>query len=266
MRWDVHYVEQTGSTNADLLALARAGAPVGTVLRAGHQTAGRGRLGRTWEAPPGSSLLASILLPAEPLPFLAVARVALAAAGACRDLASIHAVLKWPNDLMVGERKLAGLLAQVDDASPGLIVGIGCNVAWPPLGERPVALRERLVALSDLATAPPTPPRLLTGLLAQLDGWLLVRPDAVLAAYRAGCATLGQEVRAELAERTVEGTATGITPSGELVVATGAAAVTVGAGDVTHVRARPAVPLDERPTVAGGGPSSTILPDGRGAD
>ncbi len=242
MRWDVHYVEQTGSTNADVLALARAGVPPGTVLRAGHQTAGRGRLGRTWEAPVGSSLLASFLLPAEPVPFLAVARVALAAAGACRDLAGVDAALKWPNDLMVGERKLAGVLAEADGGSSTMVVGIGCNVAWPPLDERPPHLREGVTALSDLAASPPTAGEVLTGLLDRLEGWLLARPDEVLDAYRRVCATLGQPVRVELAGRALEGTATALTPSGELVVATGGTSVTVTAGDVVHLRASPPPP------------------------
>ena len=265
MRWDVHYVEQTGSTNADLLALARAGAPAGTVLRAGHQTAGRGRLGRTWEAPPGSSLLASILLPTEPVPFLAMARVALAAAGACRDLAGVEPALKWPNDLLVGTRKLAGLLAE-SDGGPTLVVGIGCNADWPPVRDRPAPLRDRLIALSDLTPDPPSPAALLDGLLARLAGWLLARPDEVLAAYRASCATLGQRVRVEGAAGTFEGTATTLTPSGELVVATGATSRTVTAGDVVHVRPGASVPGEEQPPVGKPRPSSTIHPDGRGAE
>jgi len=237
VRFDVHYVEETGSTNADLLALARGGAPAGTVLRAGYQTAGRGRLGRTWEAPPDSSLLASVLLPTEAVPFVAVARVALAAVDACQLLAKVGADLKWPNDLVVGERKLAGLLTETDGGSPTLVVGIGCNVAWPPLGERPPGLAGRLTALSDLATALPTPGELLDALLDRLSEWVLTRPADVLAAYRSGCATLGQRVRVELADRTFEGTATALTSSGELVVATGSMSRTVRAGDVVHLRA-----------------------------
>ena len=265
MRWDVHYVEQTGSTNADLLALARGGAPPGTVLRAGHQTAGRGRLGRAWEAPPGSSLLASILLPTVPVPFLAVARVALAAAAVCRDLAGAEPALKWPNDLVLGPRKLAGLLAE-SDGGPTMVVGIGCNVDWPPAGERPAPLRDRLIALSDLAADPPSPAALLDGLLARLDGWLGVRPAEVLAAYRSACATLGRPVRVEMADGAFEGTATALTPSGELVVATGATSRTVTAGDVVHVRPGRPAPAQEQPAAGERRSSSTIHWDGRGAD
>jgi len=235
VRWDVHYVEDTASTNGDLLALARGGAPVGTVVQAGHQTAGRGRLGRTWEAPPGTSLLASILLEAEAVPFVAMARVALAASDACGDLAGVDARLKWPNDLLVGERKLAGLLAEGDSGSPTIVVGIGCNVAWPE--PRPEELRH---VMADLSTASvvPDPAALLGGLLQRLEGWLAKAPDAVLAAYRARCATLGRTVEVRLGTQTLEGVATGITSSGELEVAVGATTQVVRSGDVVHVRAR----------------------------
>lgn len=236
MRWDVHYVEQTASTNADLLALAREGAAPGTVVRAGVQTAGRGRLGRSWQAPPGTSLLASILLEAEPVPFVVMARVALAASDACLDLAGVTATLKWPNDLLVGERKLAGLLSEADGGSRHVVVGIGVNVDWPPPAELPEDLREILVALSHVAASVPSGAALLDGLLGRLDGWLARSPAEVLAAYRSRCATLGRAVTVTLADRTLEGVATGITRSGELEVAAGATSQTVRTGDVMHVR------------------------------
>lgn len=236
MRWDVHYAERTASTNDDLLALARAGAPAGTVVRAGHQTGGRGRLGRSWAAAPGTSLLASILLEAEPVPFVVPARMALAASDACRDLAGVEAALKWPNDLLLGERKLAGLLTEADAGSPLLVVGIGCNVAWPPPAELPEELRDVVAALSHVAEEVPTPAALLDRLLARLDGWL-DRPAAdVLAAYRARCATLGRPVRVQMADRTIEGVASGITGSGELEVTHAGRADVVRAGDVVHAR------------------------------
>lgn len=236
MRWDVHYVAETSSTNADLQARARAGAPAGTVVRAGHQTAGRGRLGRTWEAPPGSSLLASLLLPVDSEPFLAVARVALAAAEACGDLAGVDASLKWPNDLIVGDRKLAGLLAETDAGRATVLVGIGCNVAWPAPTERPLALEGRVVALSDLTPAPPSPGELLDAVLVRLDNWLMAPASRVLDAYRTRCSTLGLLVRAELADGAFEGTAVGVTPSGELVIDVGTGRRLVRTGDVIHLR------------------------------
>ena len=238
MRWDVHYVEETASTNADLLARARAGAAPGTVVRAGAQTAGRGRLGRVWQAPPGTSLLASILLEAEPVPFVVMARVVLAAADACRDLAGVRADLKWPNDLLVGDRKLAGLLAEADGGSQHVVVGIGVNIAWPPAAELAPELRDLVVALNHLSDAVPSAAGLLEGLLPKLDGWLARPGSAVLAAYRDRCATLGRAVTVALPDRTMEGVATGITRSGELEVAVGATTQVVRTGDVVHVRAK----------------------------
>lgn len=235
MQWDVHYINETGSTNADLLAQARSGAEPGRVLWAGHQTAGRGRLGRSWDAPPGASLLASILLPTEPVPFLAVARVALAAAEACSELGGVEVTLKWPNDLLVGDRKLAGLLTEADGDSTTLVVGIGCNLDWPAPELRPPDLG--LAALSDGATRPPTPAVLLDALLARLDGWLLLPPDQVLTAYRARCATLGREVAVQLAGRSLAGRATGISATGALEVVTARGLEVVHAGDLVHVRA-----------------------------
>ena len=237
MHWDVHYVASTGSTNSDLLAMARAGAPVGTVLRAGYQTEGRGRLGRTWQAAAGTSLLASILLDAEPLPFVVVARVALAAGDACHDLAGVDVELKWPNDLVIGERKLAGLLAEAETGTSGIVVGIGCNVRWPEgPDELPDDLRETVAALSFHRGHAPQPGELLDGILGCLDGWLARPQDHVLVAYRDRCATLGRAVRVSLPGRILEGVASGITATGALEVRTAAGTEVVHAGDVVHVR------------------------------
>lgn len=236
MRWDVHYVAETGSTNADLAALARGGVAPGRVLWTGHQTAGRGRLGRTWEAPPGTSLLASILLPADDVPFLVVARVALAAADACARLSGLEVALKWPNDLLVGDRKLAGLLAETEAGSATVVVGIGCNVDWPPEARSP-DLGDRVAALSDGPFGPPAPSTLLDALLEALQAWLLLPSAEVLSAYRGRCATLGREVRVQLAAGTLAGRATGITPTGGLELAAGTGARVLDVGDVVHVRA-----------------------------
>src|SRR5580692_10569135 len=139
------------STNRYLLDAARAGAPEGAVAVADYQRAGRGRLGRRWEAPPGSNLLVSVLLrprlAVEELHLCTVA-VALAASAACEQGAGVVPDLKWPNDLMVGDRKLGGILAEAlpagtsaadaDDGTgrgstnaPAVVVGLGLNVGWP---------------------------------------------------------------------------------------------------------------------------------------
>src|SRR5882757_2405609 len=131
----VEMVDEIDSTNAELLRRSRAGAPHGAVLVAGHQTAGRGRLDRRWEAPPGSSLLISVLLrpslPTEELHLLTFA-AGLAAVDACREVAGVELSLKWPNDVILdtddGVRKVAGLLAESTveggDVS-AVVVGMG---------------------------------------------------------------------------------------------------------------------------------------------
>jgi len=159
----VHRFEEVDSTNRVLLDEARAGAPDGTVAVAAFQRAGRGRLGRRWEAPPGSNLLMSVLLRPGLVPgelHLCTVAVALAAADACAAVAGLEPELKWPNDLMVGERKLAGILAEIvpagvvaeprpgagadigADAGTGrsgtaVVVGLGLNVQWPPSEHAP---------------------------------------------------------------------------------------------------------------------------------
>lgn len=149
---DVRWVATTGSTNTDAMSLARDGAPEGIVVVADHQRAGRGRRNRTWVAPPGGSLLLSVLLrpPARVAGAVTMA-AALAMAEAVERVAAVPARLKWPNDLVVatsaGERKLAGVLAEADWPAgstisggyrpPGprdrtvVVVGIGLNVRWP---------------------------------------------------------------------------------------------------------------------------------------
>src|SRR5690349_5822405 len=124
----VAHVAETGSTNADLVAAARAGEPAGAVLVADHQTAGRGRLVRAWQAPPGSALLCSILLRPRPGTVVhgAVWSVALAAREACRRLAGVAPDLKWPNDLLWDGRKLAGVLAEAVTGAhdPGRVTAV----------------------------------------------------------------------------------------------------------------------------------------------
>ena len=128
---EVLVVERTGSTNTDCAALARAGAPEGLVLAAEEQTAGRGRLGRTWLSPPRAALTFSVLLrpanvpPARRgwLPLLA----GVATTTAVRYVSGLDARLKWPNDLLLGPRKLAGILAE--QSGGAVIVGIGVNVS-----------------------------------------------------------------------------------------------------------------------------------------
>jgi len=227
------------STNREAAALARAGAPEGVVVVADHQRAGRGRLGRSWQAPPGSSLLLSVLL----RPALDAARVhlvtiavALAAADACREVAGFSPELKWPNDLVVNDRKLAGILAEVSiegNALRWVVVGLGLNVNWP--AELPHDLAGIAIAANHVAGRPVDRERLLVELLNRLEaryGSL----DAQVEDYRARCRTIGREVRVDLPDEQLTGRAVDVDDDGHLLVETAHGTRVVAAGDVVHVR------------------------------
>jgi BirA family biotin operon repressor/biotin-[acetyl-CoA-carboxylase] ligase len=238
----VAWCEETGSTNADLVALAREGGAHGSVLVADHQTEGRGRLGRTWTAPSGSALLCSVLLrpPPDAVVHGGVWAMALAAHAAVAELAGIDAELKWPNDLMVGGRKLAGILAEAV-IDPGgvlaaVVVGLGLNVGWP---QPPPEVAASAVTVEELAGRGIDRRALLRTLLSGLSPLLrlwVADPVALVAAYRARLDTLGRMVRVTLADRELEGEAVDVTPEGALVVVSGGGRVVVSAGDVVHLR------------------------------
>ena len=222
--WSVVAVEETGSTNTDLLDAARAGAPHRSVRVTAHQTAGRGRLDRRWDAPPGTNLLVSILLRDPPAALHEVTqRVALAGAAAASRLAGVDVRLKWPNDLLVGGAKLAGVLAQaglVGGRVDHVVVGMGMNVGWAPegaarLGEvhHPLTvLREVLLTFDEL-------------------------PADIHDRYRGALATLGQRVRVELPAGTVEGRAVEVERDGRLVVLDECGlSHRIDTGDVVHLR------------------------------
>jgi BirA family biotin operon repressor/biotin-[acetyl-CoA-carboxylase] ligase len=247
----IDVVASTGSTNADLLARAVAapGAPEGQVLVAEEQTAGRGRLGRSWSSVPGASLTFSVLLrPATVppgrrgwLPLLA----GVAVVSAVRAVAGVDAVLKWPNDVLAGDRKLAGILAEQAPDGSAVVIGTGLNVATPAeaLPVFPSGLPATSLLVEGAAVSRET---LLLAILGQLADWYLAfraDPDpartGALDAYRSLCATLGQTVRAELpAGRVVAGVATDIDPDGRLLIAdnSGAPPAPISAGDVIHVQ------------------------------
>jgi BirA family transcriptional regulator, biotin operon repressor / biotin---[acetyl-CoA-carboxylase] ligase len=264
---DVRWVAETGSTNTDALEAARAGEPEGIVVVADHQTAGRGRLGRTWTAPVGGSLLCTILLrPPAAVAGATTMAVAVAAAEAVAELTGRAPRLKWPNDLVwpgdgsEPDRKLAGILAEVDWPAGATIaggwaepkpterlvvaVGIGLNVAWG--SDVPEELAEIAVALDHLTAPAPAPDRveLLVAMLRRLDqryGALVASPDGATelrSAWRDRSATLGRRVRVDLGADDLEGTAVDITTDGHLVVDTEAGRRTVAVGDVVHLRLR----------------------------
>jgi BirA family transcriptional regulator, biotin operon repressor / biotin---[acetyl-CoA-carboxylase] ligase len=238
----VDVVESTGSTNLDLREASLDGAPEGTVLLAEEQRTGRGRLGRVWQAPPRSSLSVSVLLrppgsgtgPWGWLPLLA----GVAVADAVAATAGLAARLKWPNDVLLGELKVAGVLVEVVPlpAGPAAVVGIGLNVSQVR-DELPV---DGAVSLLEAGAVDVDRSRLVVEVLADLEAWyrrwLAGGPD-VRDAYLARSATVGRRVRAVLpGEVTVSGTAVDVDAEGRLVVDTEAGPVAVGAGDVLHVR------------------------------
>jgi BirA family biotin operon repressor/biotin-[acetyl-CoA-carboxylase] ligase len=252
---DVRWVDETGSTNADLLAAAADGEAAGVVLVADHQTAGHGRLGREWTAPPGSSLLVSVLLRPELAPdesFLALAAAAVAACDACRDVADCHPGIKWPNDLVIvagdrfAGRKVAGLLAESivrDGVLVAVVVGMGLNVNWE--GRPPSELDDVAVALDRVVGHPVDREVLLRSWLVALDRWLDELDTAegrarLRARTKDLSATVGRRVRVEQAAGAVVGDAVDITPAGHLVVAPdgGGPRIEVAVGDVVPLRHR----------------------------
>ncbi len=240
---DIRVVAETGSTNSDLLAEARAGLAEGAVLVAESQVAGRGRMGRQWVSPPGTALTFSVLLRPAAVPQAGRAWVPLlagvAVALAVRAETGVDASLKWPNDVQVNGAKLAGILAE--QAGDAIVVGIGMNVSSGP-GDLPVASATSLLIEG---AEDPAPGRLLVGMLGELERWYLPWTarlgDAVgsglLEEYQRLCATLGRQVRVSLpGGRTVTGTASAVDQTGRLVVDSDSGPVPVSAGDVIHVR------------------------------
>ena len=221
--WTVQHVAETGSTNADLLNSA-AERPDRSVLVADHQTAGRGRLDRRWDAPPGANLLVSLLFHVVPDdPGELVRRVGLAAVDAIRDVAPVGGVgLKWPNDLLLDGTKVAGVLAQ-RSGDGAAVVGIGINVAWCPDGAA------RLGDGVDRAA-------LLAALLAAYDR-LPSRSDLLRDRYRGEMQTLGQEVRVGLPAGNLVGLAVDVTEVGQLLVRTHDGVTHhIDVADVVHLR------------------------------
>ena len=237
--WRVEIIETTLSTNALVAERARAGEEAGLVVVTEHQTAGRGRLDRVWETPARAALTFSVLLrPDAPshdwpwLPLLAGYAVQAALADRLPDIA-----LKWPNDIMVEERKIAGILVERIDTpqGPAAVVGVGINVSQT-LEELPVALATSV----ELETGEPVDR---TGLLGQVLGslhglqGLLLDPEALRTAYADVCSTIGRVVDVHLpADEVRRGEALDVDARGALVVSSADATFTVGAGDVIHVR------------------------------
>jgi BirA family biotin operon repressor/biotin-[acetyl-CoA-carboxylase] ligase len=243
----VDVVSSTASTNADLVVAAGRGAADRTVLIAERQTAGQGRRSRSWSSPAGGLYLSMLLRPEEVPPERRAWLTMLAGIALVRTSrwAGADAVLKWPNDLLLGpgRGKGAGVLAEA--TSGGVVLGIGLNIT--PLtdvqrgagGLPATSLADAGAARLDRADLAI---RLLTEVATLDDAWRAAGGDPESAGmhseYVGYCATIGDEVRVELPGRTLTGVATGVGPDGTLLLRTADGADhTLSAGDVVHLRA-----------------------------
>jgi BirA family biotin operon repressor/biotin-[acetyl-CoA-carboxylase] ligase len=256
----VEVVPSIASTNAEVASRALAGEAEGLVLVADHQSAGRGRLGRSWVSPPGAGLAISVLLrPGESGAGVPVSRwswigllAGVAAVQALTRTCGLPARLKWPNDVLVPVApggpagKVAGILAEVVPGASGpqaVVLGVGINVSQQA-DELPTAESTSLRLAGSATTDRDTVLRaFLRALAAEYRRWTAAggdpRRSGVGAAYREACATIGSQVRVELPSEVVEGLADGIDDDGHLLLWCDGAVRTLTAGDVVHVRPAP---------------------------
>ncbi|AIG63761.1 hypothetical protein CATYP_02645 [Corynebacterium atypicum] len=235
----VDYVAQTGSTNADLLA--RGELLDKTVLIAGHQTAGRGRMGRSFTAPEGTQLIFSVGLRPGPEELERLGVLPLAAGLAVTD-AIPDTQLKWPNDVLMAGGKVCGILCEADglggQTSPRVVLGCGLNVSFSA-DEAPVDTATSLaIEGSPLATVgmEELAARVLGALARRLEQWQSA-DDRLIAEYRMASATLGQAVRVATPSGELEGIAEDVASDGQLVMITeDNQHRLLSAGDVTHLR------------------------------
>lgn len=240
-----HY-RSTDSTNTRARELAAAGAPHGTVVTAAEQTDGRGRQGRTWTAPPNKALLYStIVRPLEEHHTMLPLSVPLAVCEAAEQLNSdLDCKVKWPNDIHVEGRKLAGVLIETRPQDGWAVIGFGLNICIEE-DEFPRDIRDRATSLfthdqrtQERGSAGPSPllsggPPLLGPLNNRLEHWIKADPDAVLAEWRKRDALLGREVAWEEGS----GIADGVDDRGFLLVVTPSGdRIAIGAGEVHLTR------------------------------
>src|SRR5271163_630004 len=245
MPWrQLDVVDETGSTNADLIAWAQGGADIdGSVLLAEYQNAGRGRHGRQWFAPPRAQIALSVGVGGSAVPrsgwgWLPLA-TGVAVADALTAVCGVEAGLKWPNDVLVDGGKLAGILAEVAVPTSVIVLGLGLNVTLTA-EEAPDPVATSLLMLGSSATDRNTLARcILRELALRIDAWRTAggADPALVADYQRYSVTLGSRVRASMpGDREVVGVARAVDETGRLCIDTGGQTVTISAGDITHLR------------------------------
>jgi BirA family biotin operon repressor/biotin-[acetyl-CoA-carboxylase] ligase len=225
-------VEVHASIDSTQTTLVREGGRDGRVVVADHQTAGRGRAGRSWTDVPGAMLMFSALLrdvPAAQSPLVSFA-AAFAVGHSIANLGESQTNLKWPNDVRIGHEKICGMLGELSPDGSYIVVGIGVNVGHGA-GELPPELNATSMRLA--CSRVPRRDDLCIAILSEFDRLLReFTPEQWVAMYRNDCSTIGSRVRVELGDRVIEGMAEGVRDDGALIVEGNA----VVAGDVVHVR------------------------------
>jgi len=204
------HLREVDSTNVRAQRLAAGGAPHGTLVTAAGQSAGHGRQGRTWVTPPGRALACSLVLREPPRLLPMLAALAVADVAGCFDAAGRAAAIKWPNDVLLGGRKVAGILAEGRPQEGWVVLGIGVNVAvadddFPP---------ELRAIATSLGARPSDVEPVLALLVERLDAWMAAPADRAMDAYRTRDALAGREV----AWNGGRGTALGVADDGRLRV------------------------------------------------
>lgn len=242
----LRFFEEIGSTNTEALAWAKKGAPEGAVVVTDHQTQGRGRWGRSWSSAPGKLLQFSLVLrPAMEPGHLGLVTTALgvACAEAIEQLCEVQPTIKWPNDVRIGGRKVAGILVETELAGSSVevvVAGMGINVGWSA-DEVPEELRETTTSLTLAAEGqPPDRPRLLGAILSAFEGryrGIPARSDGLVREASARSDVLGRDVTVALAtDETVSGRALRLSPLGELELETDGGIRALSVGEIARLR------------------------------
>ena len=224
----LHWFDSIGSTNDFLKVLARQGAPHGTAVIAGHQTGGKGRMGRSFESPAGKGVYLSLLLrpaaaPSELMHLTCAAAVAMC--DALENVCGVQPGIKWTNDLVCGKRKLGGILTELGLGSGGAldyaIIGIGINCCQQDADFSPEvrSIATSLAAVTGASVEPAAVAAAMLEALYRMDLQLLSKKEALLRRYRRQCITLGQQVRVVRGTQVRYGTALDVDGNGALVVA-----------------------------------------------